>query len=45
FKDMTESRIDSVLQSFALKNCKPNQELIGIVKKHMLDTKSCIDGS
>jgi len=34
FKDMSEHEIDLVLQSFALKNCWPNQGLVDVVKKH-----------
>ncbi len=35
FRDLSESEIDRSLQSFAFKNCKPNQGLIDILKKHM----------
>jgi endoglucanase len=33
FAGMTEREIDHVLQSFALKNCCPNEGLIGVLKK------------
>ena len=35
FQDMTENEIDGVLQSFKLKNCMPNKELIALLKKHL----------
>lgn len=35
FKGMSEDRIDSVLQSFSIKNCIKNEGLIEVVKKHM----------
>jgi hypothetical protein len=35
FKGMPEERIDSVLSSFALKNCLPRRELLEMLKKHM----------
>jgi aryl-phospho-beta-D-glucosidase BglC (GH1 family) len=35
FQNMTENEIDLVLQSFALKNCAPNAELISVIKKHL----------
>jgi endoglucanase len=35
FKGMSETEIDRVLQSFALKNCRPMQGLIEVLKKHM----------
>ncbi len=35
FKGMSEAQLDRVLQSFALKNCRPNQELIKVLRKHM----------
>jgi endoglucanase len=35
FKDLSETEIDRILQSFALKNCKPNAGLIAVLKKHL----------
>ena len=35
FQSMTENDIDRVLQSFELKNCMPNKELISVLKKHL----------
>ena len=35
FRGMTENEIDSVLQSFALRNCTPNTELIDLLKRHL----------
>lgn len=35
FQNMSENDIDRVLQSFALKNCKPNRGLLNILKKHL----------
>jgi hypothetical protein len=35
FKGMSETEIYTVLQSFALARCRPNQLLIEILKKHM----------
>lgn len=35
FKDMSEVEIDRVLESFAFENCRPNQDLVGVVKKYM----------
>jgi endoglucanase len=35
FSGMTENDIDRVLQSFALKNCLPNEGLVGLLKKQM----------
>ncbi len=35
FQGMSEEEIDRVLQSFALKNCRPIQGLIDVLKKHM----------
>jgi hypothetical protein len=34
FKGMSENDLDQVLQSFALKNCRPNEGLVGVLKKH-----------
>ncbi len=34
FKDLSESRIDNVLSSFSLKQCKVNDQLAGIVRKY-----------
>ncbi len=35
FAALSEAELDRVLQSFALKHCKPHQGLIEVVKKHM----------
>lgn len=35
FKGMTETDLDRVLQSFTLKNCRPNEGLVGVLKKQM----------
>ena len=35
FRGMSESRIDEVMQSFALKNCVVNRGLVDMLKKHM----------
>jgi hypothetical protein len=35
FQGMAESDIDRAMQSFALKNCRINQELKSILRKHM----------
>lgn len=35
FKGMSEDRLDQVMDSFALKNCRINAGLIDVVKKHM----------
>jgi endoglucanase len=35
FRGMSENEIDGVLQSFRLKNCVPNRELINLQKKHL----------
>ena len=35
FQGKTENEIDRILQSFAFKNCTPNKELIGILKKRL----------
>jgi endoglucanase len=35
FQGMTENEIDRVLQSFALKNCTPNEGLAKVIKKHL----------
>ena len=35
FNGMKEKEIDRVLQSFSLKNCTPNIELLNILKKHL----------
>jgi hypothetical protein len=37
FAGMTESDIDRVMQSFALRNCRVNQGLKSILQKHMLE--------
>jgi len=34
FKDLSEEEIDLVMQSFAFKNCKINEGLLNILKKH-----------
>lgn len=34
FVGMSEEEIDEVMQSFALKKCKPRQDLIEIIRKH-----------
>lgn len=34
FAGMSENEIDRVMSSFALKNCQPNEGLIGLMKKH-----------
>jgi endoglucanase len=36
FQNMSENEIDAVLQSFALKNCSPNEGLISVLKKQMV---------
>ncbi len=36
FKGMSEDRLDKVLASFAFKNCKRNEGLVNVLKKHML---------
>jgi len=38
FMEMTEAQIDALLQAFALENCRPNQELVDILKKYMLES-------
>jgi hypothetical protein len=35
FKDLSENEIDKVFQSFRLENCKPNEDVVRIVTKHM----------
>ncbi len=35
FRGMGEVELDRVLQSFALRNCRPRQDLIEVVQKHM----------
>ncbi|MCA1553590.1 MAG: glycoside hydrolase family 5 protein, partial [Chloroflexi bacterium] len=35
FKGMSESDVDRVLQSFALRNCRPHQGLLDVVGKYM----------
>jgi endoglucanase len=35
FENMSEDELDRVLRSFAFENCKVNQGLIDVVKKHM----------
>jgi len=35
FLGMTENDIDRILQSFELKNCVPNKELVSVLKKHL----------
>lgn len=35
FEGMSEERIDEVLQSFALKSCRRNEDYLGIVKRNM----------
>ncbi len=35
FKDMSETDLDRVLQSFALKNCLKQDEVVNVVRKHM----------
>ncbi len=35
FQGMTENELDRVLQSFALKNCRPNEGLVEVLKKHL----------
>ena len=35
FKGLSEVEIDRVLSSFSLENCRPNQELIDIVRKYL----------
>lgn len=35
FKGMTEKEIDRILQSFAFKDCTPNEGLIKVLKKHL----------
>ncbi len=35
FQGMSENDLDRVLQSFALKNCRPNDGLVGVLQKHM----------
>ena len=32
---MSENELDRVLQSFALKNCRPNEGLVEVLKKHL----------
>ncbi|MBY0095348.1 glycoside hydrolase family 5 protein [Mesobacillus maritimus] len=34
FKNMSEEKIDDVMQSFAFKNCKINDGLLNVLKKH-----------
>jgi aryl-phospho-beta-D-glucosidase BglC (GH1 family) len=34
FKGLSEAELDRVLQSFALKNCRPRQGLVDIIRKH-----------
>jgi endoglucanase len=34
FKGMTEQRLDSILESFELKNCRRNEGLISVLKKY-----------
>jgi len=34
FKDLTETEIDRVLQSFAFYNCQTRQPLVEIIQKH-----------
>jgi hypothetical protein len=36
FKGMSEEEIDKVMQSFDIKNCKINEGLVDILKKHMI---------
>jgi len=35
FEGMSEKDLDRILQSFALKNCRANDGLVGVLKKHM----------
>jgi hypothetical protein len=35
FKGMSETELDRVLQSFALRNCRPNEGLVKVLKKHL----------
>ena len=35
FAGMSEEKLDVVLQSFALKNCRPHQGLVDVLKKRM----------
>ena len=35
FQGMTENEIDRVLQSFAFKNCRINEGLVSVLKKHL----------
>jgi hypothetical protein len=35
FRNMTENDIDRAMQSFQLKSCLPNKELISLLKKHL----------
>ncbi len=35
FKGMSEVELDRMLESFAFKNCRPREDLLGVVKKHM----------
>jgi endoglucanase len=35
FKDLTETEIDRVLQSFAFNNCPARQPLVEIIQKHI----------
>lgn len=35
FQGMSENDLDRVLQSFALKNCQPDEGLVSVLKKHM----------
>jgi endoglucanase len=34
FKDLSETEIDRVLQSFALKNCQPRQDMVEVIRKY-----------
>lgn len=35
FKDMSEEQIDKIMQSFDIQNCKINEGLVEVLKKHM----------
>jgi endoglucanase len=35
FKDMSETQIDKVLQSFAFRNCQPHQALVDVLRRYM----------
>jgi endoglucanase len=40
FRGLSESDIDRVLASFALANCRRNEPLLGLVRKHVSATRS-----